>query len=274
MLSVGGKSVWFRVRKYAKRLLIILVSGLGFSLMQAWGSVILVDFGEHQWMDTSFHEWLDTNAYTRRIDGDLKRSKEWKNGKGPADADGYAWWYHQNTYPWGVLTVSLGELPVPDAERLWPTAWEDPSVVGLPPRWSRSRNKPSVADWINPDKVFRTYELAAGWPMTSFYGTVEQRWSANDGPKFLWSLPYTRLKNETPAFLPYRPFFPGVLVNALFYGSLAYLFWIAIIQRVGRTRNKSRSKRGCCESCGYDITGLSICPECGQSVVGCAQADR
>jgi hypothetical protein len=60
---------------------------------------------------------------------------------------------------------------------------------------------------------------------------------------------------------PIAPFWPGFLLNTLFYAALIAaprpaFFWL---------RSRRRLRRGLCSRCAYDLRGLAspACPECG-----------
>ncbi len=59
--------------------------------------------------------------------------------------------------------------------------------------------------------------------------------------------------------LPLRPVWPGFAVNTLFYASVA---WVALTAP-GSVRRWRRTRRGRCPACGYDMSRLNTCPECG-----------
>jgi hypothetical protein len=65
--------------------------------------------------------------------------------------------------------------------------------------------------------------------------------------------------------LPYRPIWPGLLFNSIFYAVFAAaIFWLLTKPR--RMLNELlRMRRGCCIACGYelDFDFKSGCPECG-----------
>ena len=59
--------------------------------------------------------------------------------------------------------------------------------------------------------------------------------------------------------LLYRPIPLGFTLNSL----IAAPLWIAVLFAPGWTRRFIRKRRGKCTACGYDITQLATCPECG-----------
>jgi hypothetical protein len=68
--------------------------------------------------------------------------------------------------------------------------------------------------------------------------------------------------------LPLRPIWLGFALNTLFYAALAWGLWQVPLA----LRRRSRSKKGLCVRCGYDLKGLGgsaagrVCPECGTTV--------
>jgi hypothetical protein len=60
--------------------------------------------------------------------------------------------------------------------------------------------------------------------------------------------------------LPIDPVFPGFLLNTLIYAALPAAVMTASHLRASRRRRQSR-----CPACGYPLTGLPTCPECGDS---------
>jgi len=81
-----------------------------------------------------------------------------------------------------------------------------------------------------------------------------------------------------PRYLPFRPIWPGFLIDTLFYG----VIWLVLFFGVGAVRRGVRRRRGRCVMCGYDLRGQrqesphpqplshgergasgAGCPECG-----------
>lgn len=64
--------------------------------------------------------------------------------------------------------------------------------------------------------------------------------------------------------LPLVPVWPGFPVNTLFYAACITTLWLtAAGTHYALGTKRRRRKRGQCEACGYDLTGLTTCPECG-----------
>lgn len=64
--------------------------------------------------------------------------------------------------------------------------------------------------------------------------------------------------------LPIRPLPLGFAVNTLFYASLL----AAPVLVFAALKRRRRAKRGLCIGCGYDLTGVDACPECGRQADG------
>ncbi len=64
--------------------------------------------------------------------------------------------------------------------------------------------------------------------------------------------------------LPLDPVWPGFAFNALSFGGGAWALLAApSLVGVAVGRRRRRRRRGLCVACGYDISGLDTCPECG-----------
>jgi len=61
--------------------------------------------------------------------------------------------------------------------------------------------------------------------------------------------------------LPWRPLLPGFAANTALYAALAYAPFGFVGWRRARRRSRDR-----CPSCGYAITDLPTCPECGETI--------
>jgi hypothetical protein len=59
--------------------------------------------------------------------------------------------------------------------------------------------------------------------------------------------------------LPARPVWGGLAVNGAVFGAVVFVGASA----PGMLRGRLRARRGACVRCGYDLRGLSACPECG-----------
>lgn len=69
---------------------------------------------------------------------------------------------------------------------------------------------------------------------------------------------------RSPKVLPLYPRFPGLVINAAFYG-LAALVLLAPFHLYHVVRWSRRVRAGRCLGCGYDLGGAETCSECGRA---------
>jgi hypothetical protein len=62
--------------------------------------------------------------------------------------------------------------------------------------------------------------------------------------------------------IPSRVIWSGLGINTLFWGAVV----VTPIGVVRTVRSRRRRRAGCCLACGYDVSGLDRCPECGTLV--------
>ncbi|MEO1130454.1 MAG: hypothetical protein AAFX05_12215 [Planctomycetota bacterium] len=106
-----------------------------------------------------------------------------------------------------------------------------------------------------------------GWPMHSMRGV---QWTMHDMSKRSNSrqIVLTRRwdtgldRDGRPVILPLQPLWLGFAVNTLVYSASLFIGWIAIVA----VRRALRRRRGLCFGCGYDVTAVAQCPECGRMV--------
>jgi len=124
--------------------------------------------------------------------------------------------------------------------------------------------------------------LASGWPFPAMeyrviYGTntpppglltTQIGWNANGGPWLLDGVrPPQTLRAQPWRFLPLRPRALGFAANT---GLVAGLVWCAAFGwRDARRLVRSRRER--CLRCGYPVSGLARCPECGTEAASAAR---
>ncbi len=63
-----------------------------------------------------------------------------------------------------------------------------------------------------------------------------------------------------PRHFPIRPLWPGFLINTLFYAAVLYTL---LVTKRSLTYSRRYLKHRC-PTCGYDLKGLTTCPECGK----------
>jgi hypothetical protein len=115
-----------------------------------------------------------------------------------------------------------------------------------------------IPRWVTPLDRRKQYVVAQGWPARSFH------WSAN-----LKEKPAGHVLVKGRSFihtLGYQPYWPGLLINTAFFGSILALLWFSR-RWPGMVRRTIRRRRGLCVRCAYDLRGSSVggtCPECGK----------
>lgn len=117
--------------------------------------------------------------------------------------------------------------------------------------------------------------VAAGFPMRSLYyertgfaryfdgddeGSLNMITGWTDGIWIPWRKPsYFYYGFQPGCVLPTLPVWPGFAVNTAIYGVLIWLVGFGPFA----LRRTLRRRRGRCVRCGYDVAGLTKCPECG-----------
>jgi len=155
------------------------------------------------------------------------------------------------------------------------TTISGPSDFGLDVGVKHAPPEKLMPAWVGEDFLVRdlpvdTIEsetwVASGWPRVSMVylngmsmdfvpGTVttpRQSWR--------WSLKIDSILGQTGR-LPLRPLWPGFLISTLVYASACWL----LLATPGGVRRWRRKQRGLCSLCGYDLSGLETCPECGET---------
>lgn len=129
-----------------------------------------------------------------------------------------------------------------------------------------------TSGWVNTHLPI----VRAGWPALSV--SSEARLAVDDTLPPRHSGPYWEYDRSWPAALawglptgqlgrwlgvhhrvPIVPLWPGFLLNTLVYATLA----LACIALAHRIKRQSHTRRGLCTNCGYTLTSLQTCPECG-----------
>ncbi|MCH8823268.1 MAG: hypothetical protein IH984_07135 [Planctomycetes bacterium] len=145
-------------------------------------------------------------------------------------------------------------------------AWLAGKAIRVPkdiievPYWSRTSKPPKESDY----EAMGLWEEARGWPMRSLVWYYSHRFSDSIEIK-RWSIELSGTQGPIglPRALPLRPIPLGFVINSLIY---ALCIWILFAVKAN-LRRITRSKRGHCIKCGYDLRGSSgisgVCPECG-----------
>ncbi len=247
-------AVW---RWVLKHLLIVVFLGGFLSLILAWSSVLVEDF----------------NPATRELNGSFRPQGRplgpLPGGYGPESESGHAWKFrYDDASRFGVVGVVLSGAWLRSDERsAWDPRLGDPVSPDLLPRGSKARVAPTLRDQAER-RYHAIEEIFAGWPMTAWKGEVQT--DTRTSIRYRWCISYTKRAPDywgPSAVLPYRPLWFGLMVNSLVFGVPAYFAFLGLRQITRWRRKRKYRSRGQCELCGYNITGLSTCPECGQPVV-------
>jgi hypothetical protein len=168
----------------------------------------------------------------------------------------------------------------------WPTdAFQDPGrqfLIGRAVGFGVTRDSytPSL-DLRGPDERYGTamvqvttiaYQISAGWPLRCLEGEQIDGGVFPDAPTAEWKpqsgiemSPVAALRGRVGrvGFLPLRPRFAGLVLNALAYGSLLWLLTVASRSATRRVLRTRRRRRGLCPRCRYPVGRSPRCAECG-----------
>jgi hypothetical protein len=168
--------------------------------------------------------------------------------------------------------------------RAW---WTQPRAAAAPtlhPFWLPIEGALDRAIWTNPFPAWGRHtsvdqppagipdfgcEHATGWPFVALWYQIEvsnqtYEVSAPGGIRLFEQGRFLAI--PTIRALPYRPIWPGIVLNTLCYAAL----WVAVNIAGIAAMRWIRRRRGRCGSCGYDTRGLpaGACPECGHLHAG------
>ncbi len=146
--------------------------------------------------------------------------------------------------------------------------WETARAAADYHRWPDSWL--SWGDLERPQEtLLRRRQTATGFPLIclwyersggfSMFGTAMR---VSGGYEITKALGRERTGFVAEAALGYRPIWPGLLFNILFYATL----WFACFTTLASWRRRRMRRRGICHNCRYDLQGLppgTPCPECG-----------
>lgn len=216
-----------RLRRVAP-ILLPAALGAGCTLAAAWGVALLGDLHSFRGQYQTDARWWRTPRYMADVL--------------PPPAAGRL----MPGRVWGYRQVAT-EFPVPTGTGLqagWFTVWS--VEFGWPMhalRWDELNFRPMHDDQARE----RLAEIQAAF---------DQRVGAGAGVV----VGPPRAPSQQPLRLPLSPIWPGLLVDTAFYGTLA---WLAAFGP-GAARRFVRRRRNACAGCGYDLRGLTRCPECGE----------
>jgi hypothetical protein len=227
-----------------------LIVGLVLSLVQSWASIWLYDNpNTPSWQRHFFayphFAWRDKtkSGWVRLRDGD-PRERVYAQVTYHDDRQPFQVWYMGGRGETGVeLTESTDLIP----------AWAfDPAgieqVVNPGDRWVVQSNGWPFRAWIGYSHSDASYSSLTH----QFAIPNDQSSSINT-----W--------NNLVVF-PYRPVFPGVLLNAVIFGGTLYTLLRVVRHFTSRLLRWRRQEAGLCPNCAYNARGLAVCPECGEQL--------
>lgn len=111
-------------------------------------------------------------------------------------------------------------------------------------------------------------EHAVGWPVVALWYELHKR---SVGTQISGGIPIQRAIVLSASIahcraLPCRPIWTGLLIDSMFWGTVAFGAW----QALGGGRTALRRRRNRCPRCGYSLAGQTSpgCPECGLKRTG------
>ena len=224
-------------------ILLILLLGAIVNVAVAWGMCKFVDMrnAEHHWQDSAYirpphpHHWIISIQRHYGMTSVLSsRTNRILDDYSPAELD--------LMYEGSVLIPFL-------------PPWSDAATIEKP---------------LEPMSNHIGMELGEGWPYISMTGqyvvlvggkvaTVEYlRFIIPNGQTLSTLSPYYARAYTL------KPYWPGFIVNTIFYGMLLWL----LIPGPFVFRRFLRARRGHCLKCAYDLRGVDheACPECGKEI--------
>lgn len=248
-----------RPSRIVRAVLVVLLLGGFLSLILSWVSVFLADYSSVGPPPAAIDGMLWTGGYFANPP---------KLGFGPENENGHAWRFRYSHSMYGVKgTVLHGADLDRDVRLAWQPVLNDYASPDVLPVGSKGRSAPTAKDELGlPYPVIN--EIFTGWPMTAWKGEV--RTDTQMTIQYRWSIPYTKRAPDfsgPAAVLPYKPLLLGLFVDSIVLGLPAYgvLLLAAWVMRL--LRRARRHRRGLCPACGYAISDLDTCPECGEPVV-------
>ena len=115
-------------------------------------------------------------------------------------------------------------------------------------------------------------EHCAGWPLPAAWYSIRDMGNKRFQLSGAIPLPTAQTANGMMRVylirgLPYRPIWPGLAINSVFWGAIAF----GVVNAYGRTRRTLRRRRGLCPACAYPVGASPVCTECGAAVTTSSQ---
>ncbi len=143
--------------------------------------------------------------------------------------------------------------------------WSGPMPVDIGPE---DDPRPAMARVPDPGYETNPLYLRAGWPLFAAQGREIYGFptgtSVGRTHELIGLMPVKIGRRYVD--IPYRPIWPGVLGNLLFYTTPALVLLASMRLGLLALRRRRRRRRGKCIGCGYEPgEGITNCPECGRS---------
>lgn len=120
------------------------------------------------------------------------------------------------------------------------------------------------------DHEYVVGELRSGWPLKAMTARFAHYYSTRGlvvNRENIGTLARgISVSGSDHTWLPRLPLLPRpfpFLVNTFVYAITSGVVWLSATHALQQTRSWLRIRRGLCRKCGYDLTGLETCPECG-----------
>ena len=215
----------------------LLALGASTSVLVAWGCFWLLD---------PLRISMNPSQFVYAIDDGYIR--DWSITSQP----GFGTAHLVNTM--GASPWSTEKQQSPWIKPSWQPTW---ALIGFLGKAELTPERVGIGNLFGHRHRVERYELY-GWPSSAvarrmaFWRTL---------PPFL---EHTRAYHTHEQYLPTTPIYRGLLLNTLFYAVL----WAVLLVLIPSFIRWQRARRGGCPSCGYDTSGLEVCPECGSTAKG------
>lgn len=229
-----------------KRILFLLVLGLFASVAVAWLLVLTTH--------------PDSGNVTFFMHG---RDRDPRAGEGTGNID---------LLTLNVAGTDVYSVSVASTQRGIKTAMPPEACV---PHWARDTMFPFLSGkepWPPPGAARDCWVVARGWPFRALWSD----WKTAGTPAATLEggipLPGWNVFTDWPHVLPYRPRWPGLLLDTLFFA----VAWAVLFYLIARFRRWRTPLPGHCPRCNYDLAGIpapAVCPECGWAALGARWRD-
>ena len=242
------------IRRVCSRLVGWLAAGLVITVAVSWGLAAWMP--QVGWRATRFTSWGDQASV---------HVTQWES-LGCARRQ---WW---SAYGLERVLPSYYEPIKKTPQALSPSDATDP--VSWPP-WgdflqARHRLLYEITEGLSVE--WEGCEHCTGWPLPAAWYSIRDMGRQRFEPVGAIPLPIVKTASGmmdvySVRGLPYRPIWPGLAINSVFWGAIAF----GVVNAYGRTRRTLRRRRGLCPACAYPVGASPVCTECGAAVTTSSQ---